>query len=298
MQSHRRQVGAWCVAVALAACGGSDDGGTGSPDAAPSGARTLASCTTSIAADVPAFYQAYFRCVTIARTATGVAITTEDLPPHPSYYYGSGSPNYAAFDTSRGAGYHPNPNTLAAQAITITVPDAPVFGGVPIIPDLIDATAGTSSAEYSLGPVGVATDSVALFTGTAAPGDDIAAERFTFDSYAAHPEQRGAYHYHSPTPGPLEVLAAAGAITSTVPGTAEIEVYGVLCDGTIVLGCTELDGSAPAAGLDAQGGHRGDLRDPAGTVHFTDRYHVHVCADAARGHPYTPEIHYYGACAR
>lgn len=297
MQHHRAwRRAAWAV-LALAACGGDDDGGAGQPDAAR-GARTLATCTTSIAADVPAFYQQYFRCVTVTRTATGVAIATEDLPPHPSYYYGSASPNYAAFDTSRGAGYHPNPNTLAAQTITIAVPDAPVYGGVPIDPSLIDATAGTSSLEYALGPVGVATDSVALFTGTAAPGDDIAAERFTFDSYSAHPEQRGAYHYHSPTPGPLEVLAAAGAVTSTVPGAAEVEVYGVMCDGTIVLGCTELDGSAPAAGLDAQGGHRGDLRDTAGTLHFTDRYHVHVCADAARGHAYTPEIHYYGACAR
>ncbi|MBK9036576.1 MAG: YHYH protein [Myxococcales bacterium] len=280
--------------VLALACGG-DDTAAG-PDAT-SDVRTLATCTTSVAADAPAFYQRYFKCVTITRGAASVTITTEDLPPHPSYYYGDASPNFAAFDTSRGAAYHPNPNQLARQAISITIPDAPAFAGVPIIPDLIDATAGTSPAEYGLGPIGVAIDSVALFTGTAAPGDDIAAERFTFDGYEAHPEQRGTYHYHRPTPGPLEVLAAAGDVTTTVPGDAAVELYGILCDGTVVLGCTELDGAAPTS-LDAQGGHLGELRAGDGTAYFTDRYHVHVCADPARGHAFTPEIHYYGACPR
>jgi len=103
---------------------------------------------------------------------------------------------------------------------------------------------------------------------------------------------RGTYHYHGPTPGPLEVLRAAGVVTTTVPGAAEVELYGILRDGTVVLGCTELDSSAPA-GLDAQGGHIGDLRATDGTMFFTGRYHTHVCADAARGHLYTPEIQYY-----
>jgi len=357
------------------ACGGGDDDGATTDAAtgvdAPDGARTLDTCTTSIASDVPAFYQRYFRCVSITKTATGVAITTQDLPPHLSYYYGTGSPNYVAFDTTRGAEYHANPNTLAAQALTITIPDSPTASGVTIIPDLVDGQAGTNAAEYSGGPIGVAPDSVApfsgtaaprhhpaaqrftldtppappaqaltipppasatasavpsiphpghgqagtnaaeyrggpigvaldsvaLFSGTAAPGDDIAAERFTFDNYQAHPEQRGTYHYHAPTPGPLEVLRAAGEISTTTPGAAEVELYGVLCDGTLVLGCTELDGSAPAT-LDAQGGHVGDVRAADGTSYFAARYHTHVCGTAARGHGYTPEIHYYAACAR
>lgn len=283
---------------ALAACG--DDGGGATTDAGPAddaadGARTLDSCTTSIAADVPEFYQRYFECVTITKTATGVAIVTEDLPPHLSPYYASTDPSYTPFDT-RGGTHHQNPNRVAAQQITINVPSAPVASGATISAATVDGTAGTSQEEYALGPVGVALDSVALFTGTAAPGDDIADERFTFDRYEAHPEQRGAYHYHAPTPGPLEVLAHEGLVTTTVPGSAEVELYGILCDGTVVLGCKELDGSAISGALDAQGGHVGDLA-AGGTTYFAGRYHTHVCGDA-RGHAYTPEIHYYAACVR
>jgi len=268
----------------------SQDVDVGGDDA---GARTLATCTTSVAASVPEFYHRYFRCVTITRAAAGVTITTQALPPHLSYYYGAGSPNYTTFDTSRGPQYRPNPNRLAAQAISITIPDFPSPTGVAITPNLIDVQAGTSSAEYGLGPIGIAVDSVPLFAGTAAVGHDLAEERFTFDGYEGHPDDvRGTYHYHGPTPGPLEVLRAAGVVTTTVPGAAEVELYGILRDGTVVLGCTELDSSAPA-GLDAQGGHIGDLRATDGTMFFTGRYHTHVCADAARGHLYTPEIQYY-----
>jgi len=40
-----------------------------------------------------------------------------------------------------------------------------------------------------------------------------------------------------------------------------------MCVGTVVLGCTELDGSEPAAAdFDAQGGHEHDLAGADGTV--------------------------------
>ena len=70
----------------------------------------------------------------------------------------------------------------------------------------------------------------------------------------------------------------------------------MLCDGTVVLGCTELDGSAAAGPFDAQGGHLGDVAEAGGPTYFAARYHVHVCSDAAHGHLYTPEVHYYAAC--
>lgn len=273
----------------MAACGGG--GSTPGPDAAgapdalaSSGLRTLDSCTTSIAADVPAFYRRFFRCVTITTTASGVAIATDDLPPHPSYYWGAGDPNYVAFDTHGGT-YHANPNVLAKQSVTIAVPSNPTSLGVTITSDYVDGQAGTNSLEYEGGPIGVALDGVAIYAGFAAPGDDLAAEAFTFDDYDAHPDPRGAYHYHTVMPGALEAFARSGE--------TGVELYGALCDGTIVLGCTELDGSAPAGGLDAQGGHTGVLRDQDGTLYFSARYHVHVCAT---GHAYTPEVHSYAAC--
>jgi len=237
-----------------------------------------------VAADAPEFYKRYFKCATVTKTSTGVSIGTIDLPPHQSAYYASTDPNYVAFDTHGGT-YHKNPNTLSQQSITVKVPDAPVWGGVTITSDYVDGKAGTNSLEYKLGAIGVALDGVALYSGTAAPGDDIAQEAYTFDSYAAHPDPSGAYHYHAPTPGPLEVTTAIGE--------DGVELYGVLCDGTLVLGCNELDKSAPSGSLDAQGGHVGDIEAADGTLFFTARYHVHVCAS---GHGFTPEVHYYDAC--
>lgn len=283
--------------VLVTACGGDagfggDDDGGGNADEP----RTLANCATSVASSAPPFYSRYFRCVTIARGGDSVTVTTQDLPPHLSYYYGVGHANYTVFDTQGGT-RSANPNTLEQQNVSITIPDNPTPRGLTITAAMIDKTAGNDPNEYPLGAVGVALDSVALFTGTAAPGDDIDEEAATFDGYEAHPDPGGAYHYHSPSPGPLEVLEDAGFVTTTTPGSAEVELYGILCDGTVVLGCTELDGTTPA-GLDAQGGHLGNLTDADGTTYFSGRYHTHVCADPATGYTYTPEIQYYDSCTR
>lgn len=291
--------GAAAESAPPAASDGGVDGapdGTGTDSATGDGVRTLESCATSIDPGAPEFYRTYFKCVTITMSGGDVVIATQSLPPHPSYYYGSASPNFAPFDTSRGPEYRANPNVLSAKAITITVPAAPVAKGLVINTALVDATVATSTEEYGLGPVGVALDSVALFNPLARPGDDIEDEKYTFDDYSAHPAPDGTYHYHQFSNGPLEVLESAGLSTSTTPGDASIEVYGIMCDGTVVLGCKELDGSAPdSAALDAQGGHVGDLVDASGTVHFPGRYHTHVCPTGRRN---TPEIQYYEACER
>lgn len=284
-----------------AGSGRSDAGGSdaGDVDPGPDGARTLSSCVTDIAADVPEFYRRYFRCVTVTTTADGVSITTENLPPHLSYYYGSGNPNYAPFDTSRGSQYHPNPNTLRAGHVTLTIPNTPTSLGLTITSGMVDRQMNTNRDEYRPGPAGVALDSVAIFNDQAAPGDDIDNELYTFDDYNAHPTPQGEYHYHTVSQGPLEVLKRAGVTSTTTPGSAAVELYGIMCDGTLVLGCTELDGTAsPASGLDAQNGHVGDIVDKDGTVHFTGRYHTHVCPMRYTTHKYTPEIQYYQGCGR
>jgi hypothetical protein len=252
------------------------------------GAYTIGNCTTNIAADAPDFFKTYFKCVTITTTADAIVIASTALPPHLSYYYGSGSPNYAPFDTSRGSEYMPNPNKLKQRNFKISVPRDPKSKGLTVTSAMVDGLAGTSTEEYALGPAGVAIDSVTIFDATAAPGDNIETEKFTFDDYSAHPSPDGMYHYHSDSKGPLEVLASIGKSTQ--------QLYGVMCDGTVVLGCTELDGSDPGA-LDAQGGHVGDIKADANT-YFTSRYHTHVCTTKATGHKFTPEIQYYSSCGR
>ena len=260
---------------------------------------TLASCTTSIASDAPAFYRNYFKCVTVTQSGTTTQITSNGLPPHKSYYYGSGNPNYADFDTSRGSQYKGNPNKIAMQTLKFSIPVSPTSRGLTITSNMVDKTANTNSNEYSLGAAGIAADGVAIFNDQAGPGDSIENEKYTFDSYNGHPEQRGAYHYHTDTPGPLEALKALGLVTKTTPGEAEIEFYGIMCDGTAVLGCTELDGTTPdGSGFDAQNGHTHDLKDKSGTVLVSGRYHTHVCTSKFTGHKFTPEIQFYSTCTK
>jgi YHYH protein len=284
------------AAFVLGACG--DNHGTADAGAdARTGALTLDNCPTTYAMDVPAVYRPLFRCVDVSVSGTDLVIATPGLPPHPSYYYEASDPNHEAWD-DRGGAYHPNPNSLRATPTTFTIPLAPVSRGLTITAGLVDGVVNTSGSEYRGGPVGVGLDSVLMFDALAAPGDDIAAEQYTFDEWNGHPAPSGAYHYHSGGPGPLSVLARIGITTSATPGSATVEVFGVMCDGTFVLGCTELDGSTPdQAGLDAQNGHVHDLVDGNGAV-LAARYHVHLCPSSWTAHPrpYTPEIQYYDRC--
>jgi hypothetical protein len=292
------------LALALVCFIGCDDASTptpdgGTPDAGGgSGELTLENCATTVESGVPEFFRTYFRCANIRMDGTDVLLTTQGLPPYKTYYYGQGSPNFAEFDTSRGSAYRPNPNRIAAQTVTVRIPSTPTERGLTVTPALVDGTVGGAS-DYKQGAAGVALNGVLLFNPLAAPGDDIEDEQYTFDDYNAHPQQTGAYHYHQYSKGPLQVLARAGLVTRTNPGEAEVELYGIMCDGALVLGCTELNGTAPVkTDLDAQNGHLHDILSPQGTVFFTRRYHVHLCPSwQDKPRRFTPEVQYYKQCA-
>ena len=273
------------LVVAIAACGNSP---ANTIDAS-SDVLTLDNCATSIPSNVPAPYASLFRCVDITATTDSIVIATPALPPHKTYYYGANNPNYEAWD-ARGGAYHPNPNSLVGGVVTFTIPLAPVSRNLTIDSSLVDGMVDNPADEYHGGPAGVALDSVLLFDALAAPGDDIATEVYTFDEWNGHPAPTGQYHYHGDAPGPLAVLTRA-----SISG---VEIYGLMCDGTFVLGCTELDGSVPdQTNLDAQNGHVHDLVDRVGAT-ISARYHVHICPSQWTDHPrpYTPEIQYYETC--
>ena len=266
-------------------------------DTGPAEELTLSSCTTDVGDGVAAFYSAYFLCAEFDVDGARTKIHTHGLPPHKSAYYPEGDPNWEAWD-DRGGDYQPNPNTIATQDTNVWIPDEPDAKGITVTADMVDGVGGTNEHEFPGGGVGVGLDSVLLFSGAAGPGDDIAEEQYSFDSWDGHPQEQGVYHDHSPNPAQLAVLVYNGYATTNVPGAAEVELYGVMCDGTVVLGCTELDGSEPkSAEFDAQNGHLGDLAGADGTVYFTGRYHTHVCPGEFDD-PYFPEIQYYQVCDR
>jgi len=262
------------ILLALVACG-DDAAQTVDASTTTSGELTVDNCPTTIGADVPEPYRSLFKCVDISVSGTDLTIKSTGLPPHRSYYYATDNPNYEAWD-DRGGAYHPNPNKLTASSTTLVVPLTPTSRNLMITAGLVDGVNNTSGSEYRGGPVGIALDSVLLFNALAAPGDDIADEQYTFDPYNAHPAPGGEYHYHRDSIGP----------------TAVGNGYGLMCDGTFILGCTELDGATPTTtDLDAQNGHTHDISS------LGARYHIHICptwTDHPR--PYTPEIQFYDRC--
>lgn len=262
-----------------------------------SGVPSLDTCTTELSDEVPAFYRTYFHCVTASMDGDQVLLESDGLPPHASPYYPEDDPGWVQWD-DLGEGRFQNPNELTEQAHALRLDVDPVPRGLTIIDDMVDQTAGTSTDEYGgMGVLlGLALDGVALFHGVAAPGDDIDDERWTFDAWEAHPENTGIYHHHSANPGGLAVLEYLGFTDGHTPGEESVELYGLMCDGTAVLGCTELDGREPDdADLDAQNGHVHDLTDGDGAVMLEGRYHVHLC-EGRWDRLYTPEIQYYEGC--
>jgi hypothetical protein len=224
-----------------------------------------------------------------------VTIATEDLPPYATAYYPDDDPNWAPWD-DRGGTHHENPNTLTAQSMFMTLPAAPVAKGLVIDETLVDLEGGSSDEEYRGSMLGVGVDGVAWYHAVAAPQDDILQEQYTFDAWDGHPDDRGSYHHHGAARGALASLVAQGTVTTDTPGEAELELYGIMCDGTVLLGCTELDGGAPdPADFDAQNGHVHDLVDRGGATAFTERYHVHMCEALGR-YGLGPEIQYYEVC--
>ena len=298
------------VGLMLCACSGTPTGADGgSADASAdvgaeasvdAGTSLLDTCSATVGATVPAFYKTYFRCTDLSVNGSNLVISTKGQPPYKTYYYGPASTNYASFDTSRGNQYSPNPNTIKVQSVTFNVPLTPTAkSNLTITSGLIDGVVGTSSQEYKMGSAGVAINSVIMFNPLAAPGDDIENEKYTFDDYNGHPEMTGNYHYHTTTKGPLQVLSKLGFTTATEPGTATIELYGMMCDGTLVMGCTELSGATPIlTGFDAQNGHAHDIIDNNNQTLLTNRYHVHLCPTKWTSNPrkFTPEIQYYTTC--
>ncbi len=247
---------------------------------------SFADCDPTVADDVPDFYKTYFACTDVSMEGDGVVLATESLPPYDTYYYGEGHDNYADWD-DRGGDYYANPNVIAALAVRIVIPADPESRGLTIDAELVDHEMATSDDEYPAGVAGVAPDSVANFNATAGPGDSIFDEQYTFDEWGAHPTQFGEYHHHGENEGALAALAYLGR---------DETLYGIMCDGTVILGCDELDGSSvDEATLDAQDGHVGDIADADGTVHFSARYHAHACADYGNFGLF-PEIQYYELC--
>lgn len=169
-----------------------------------------------------------------------MVITTDNRPDYKSNYFTSSDACYASFSSNVR---YANPNKLATKSLSITVPYSP-------------SAAGANSATPD-GVVGVALNGVAIYDNTAAPGDDIYNEQFTFDKCDGHPDVSSTYHYHD----------EPSSITSN-----DDNFIGVLRDGFPIYGRVDYATGLTATGLDAAGGKTGTTEDsPSSSV-----YHYHA----------------------
>lgn len=138
---------------------------------------------TSGSPDLPDAFQNLSPEVDAYGERNEVIIYSNGVPNHQSPYFGVGHPNYIA----PHQGMIVNPNLIQEQNLMFRIP---------MYPEIAPQT-----TETNLGPIGVATNGVALYNqyaGRTMTGQwiPLTNEIATFDIYNGHPQQTGMYHYH------------------------------------------------------------------------------------------------------
>ena len=95
------------------------------------------------------------------------------------------SGNFPIAPSDPAFAYDRNPNSIRKQTVQLTLPADPQIAAQP--------------SCVSMGMIGVALNGVAIFNALDAMGRDAVAHEVQ-DLCSGHPEPRGMYHYHGPTP--------------------------------------------------------------------------------------------------
>jgi hypothetical protein len=208
--------------------------------------RDTSSCKADREAQGLSGFWLKFSCnVTLKKSGSNVILTSENQPDTKSFYYNTTDACYEAYSSQERRA---NPNKIAAQTITMTVPYNPTAAAPP------RATSG--------GVIGMALNGIAIYSNTAAPGDNIYEEEATFDKCDGHPDNASRYHYHT----------EPSSITNT-----DSNFVGVLRDGFPIYGRNDYETGTTVTGLDAQGGKTGKTADSPTTAVY--HYHVNLQTD-------------------
>lgn len=190
--------------------------------------------------------------VTFVINDNTITLTTKALPDHKSMYYATTDPLYEAYDEPDNSDFKKNPGEIEAQDLVFTIPRFP--------------EEATNKEATSLGPMGVAINSVVFFNQNAAPGDDIFDELNTFDQYEGHPAG-ATYHYHI---DPVWLTSS-----DDNPDADPERFVGLLMDGFPVYGPHEDNAALTNDDLDDYHGHFGVTEEfPEGIYHYhiTEEY--------------------------
>lgn len=193
-----------------------------------------------ISADAPAFYKNFGNGVSVSVEGNFVVITSRNLPDHKSPYYGTGNANYETYNGTN-AQFNLNPNRIQEQQLKLRIP--------------ITQNRLATPSPTPLGPIGIATNGVAIFNQYAAGNQPLTGEINSFDQYNGHPAPQGEYHYH------IE--------PKYLTRNSREALVGVLLDGYPVYGPMEHGVMVLTTNLDAAHGHVGATKEfPQGIYHY------------------------------
>ncbi|EZH72213.1 hypothetical protein ATO12_25095 [Aquimarina atlantica] len=178
-------------------------------------------------------------------SGNNVIFTTNNLPDHKSPYYLDTEWETELYEpyTGSNTNFTLNPNRIAEQNITITVP--------------IHPAEATTKEATALGAMGIAINGVVFYNQYAGPNNQpLTSEINSFDQYLGHPQQQGGYHYHQE---PKYLTSKFGEDT----------FLGILADGFPVYGPIENGEEVSNADLDEYHGHTSATTDfPNGIYHY------------------------------
>ncbi len=164
---------------------------------------------------------------------------------------------YPVSSTDDAYDFDRNPNSIAAQTVSITLPKKPTVADVP--------------SCLSLGTIGIFTNGVQIFNALDAGGRDAAAYEIQ-DSCDGHPERSGTYHYHS---------ASACVLEDLDTGTGHSNLVGYAADGFGIYGTRGTNG------VDLNNSDLDECHGHTHKVKFNGKlqkiYHYHLSAE----YPYT-----------
>jgi hypothetical protein len=220
-------------------------------------------------------------------SADYMVVESSNRPEHKSHYYEATNSLYEAYNfltnlykyssTKTASGYTGTPSTAGNNMIE----EQFISMKMPISPDNASTKKNTT---YST--IGLALNGVSFFNESAAPGDQITDELFTFDQCSGHPQNSGIYHYHVDPVCLIEDLGGGVTDNSTVvngvtyswiedDGTNGKLLLGFLLDGYPVYGPvgnnhTDLSGNTTPS-IDNYNGHFHATSEFSNGI-----YHYHV----------------------
>ncbi len=182
--------------------------------------------------------------VTFSFDGNEVTIESTGVPNHTSPYWQESHPLHI----EQTFGDHTTPGFINERSYTVTLPLNPQI-------------ASTSSAT-GLGAIGIAVTGAPIFNDEEGPNVALDLQTAGGLDYAGGHNGPSGYHYH---------LEAADVPENTTLSYDDEQLIGIMADGFLLYGRTEMDGSYPTD-LDASGGHYGVTPHSDGE----EIYHYHI----------------------